>query len=408
MIVSELDELENHIRWAARRAGVYLLALCRDSHEGFQELECEIADTFYGIQPEPAFNNRMLHELPSYADAIPRGIVSSDFPEPLWNRALSIAADMKARSKDEGFEFYNGHLARFSDAFITEGKSPLNQVLHLRLAHTSHFTSIGTNQHFTGYKYQKTAKPHESPLSSTLNWAHERWQQALRHSPLANTLAIHLMLYNDYEILYVCRGKVGTSSGFYNSTVNGVVEFTTDKPRSDILSFTAANETAREIGLTIEPSNIRWLACGVTTDKCQPFLSGACRVKERIADILPSMLLAPEQREIRERSARSSAHSRLKDLFTLPRRFEIAQIAIGVGLKQLHFPYRIVLPYSMTRTIRDKVLNRCEFRQSDLWTRRRARWHQSGAATLLLTLAHMSDHTELLHSLRKLRRHVRM
>lgn len=353
-------------------------------------MTCKVTKGFWGIRPAPVFANDMLDAPPSYKQAKSKNLISSEFPELLWERSMRICQDLKKRSVEEGFEFYNGDLARLLDVIVTEGQSPIDQVLKVELGHTSHFTSVGTNQNLSGYQYKHFERSPENPLPVGFNWANDNWKSMLADSLLANTLAIHLILYNDEEILYVRRGKVGTYADTYNSTVNGVVEFS-DHGGDSPLETTARNETQRELGIAVDPTSIKWIACGTTFERCQTFLSGVCRIKERRQEILQQAVHAPEGREIAENSSKLRPLVRHKQIFAIPRLGEVKFESLGLGTITLPIPTRFILPKRAKRVLVEKVIHREE--RAYQWLRKKAvgNWHPGGSFTLLLALAHLVE-----------------
>ena len=113
------------------------------------------------------------------------------------------------------------------------------------------------------------------------------------------------MLYNDFEIIYVRRGKVGIYEGVLNSTVNGVVEVPISKStlelfQIDPIGYTAKMETFEELHLEIDPKKIRWLACAATLDENRVSLLGMAKTEKRTKEIMSLNEAAREGREVEE------------------------------------------------------------------------------------------------------------
>ena len=394
-----MDELANLLIWAARRAGVSLLEICPYPDDGFEDVRIVRDDSFYGINP--AFTAGHLDLMTTFDQALDNQLLSSDFSETYFNRFRRIAIDMRQRSTSEGFEFYNGLLARLKKVTVEQGHSPHQPVLSVTIGGTSYFTAIGTNIHFGGYDYHLTHSQ-ESPLPQRLHWpSTSDWGKALEISSLANALAIHLFLYNEREIIYVRRGKVGQSTGLWNSTVNGVMEFSHDHPdmiagKPDVRA-TAQRETSYELDIDIDHRNIKWLGMGATLSKCEPFIIGVCKTPQSKSDIALAALESSEQREIDDKAKRTS---REKEIRAIHRKFAVRTTDVSFGVGSLTIPYQITTPARLRQVVQQKVLQRSEksFLQRDTG------WTDAGAASLLLCLAHLSNRSELQNTLEALKR----
>jgi len=146
-----MKHMHDLLKWCAEQAGVKLLEISRFLKDGFRDVVVVSDDTFYGIYP--AFNWKDLHSVKSADEARGRTDLSDDFSDAYFERARRIALDMQQRSKREGFEFYNGKLARLKSITVQEGESPSDQVLELKIGYTSYFTALGTNIFYDGYQF---------------------------------------------------------------------------------------------------------------------------------------------------------------------------------------------------------------------------------------------------------------
>lgn len=390
--MSQHQELLDHLHWYTNKIGVYLLAVCPEPRYGFREVRVNDTHQFYGVVPRPRFGVKDLATEISQREAIEQGLLIGDqFVDDFWRRMVSIARDKYARTQDPnnvrgfGSEFYNGELVRFTGLKILPGTSDLDPDLELEVGRTSHFTSVATTQTLHGYAYEYSSeKTYEPPLDPQERWAGKNWQEKVQYSLLANTLSIQLMLYNDFEIIFVRRGKVGIAEGVFNSTVNGVVEFPTNAHERDIfqrdpIGYTAHLETLYELYLDIDPRKIRWLACAATLDESRVSLLGMCKIEKRVKELLEMREAAREGREVEE-------------IRSIPRKYDLSWLSYVtlniVPFLELQFPdiafKRSIKPWTVK-----KLLSTTRKGESDTGSRasRSNVWHPLGAATMLLVLA---------------------
>ena len=306
-------ELLDHLHWYANRMGVQLLAVSPEPRYGFRKILVNDKRDFYGVVPRPRFDFNDLSITVSQKEAIEQGLLIGDqFVDNFWYRMISIGRDKLARTRDlnnvRGFgsEFYNGELARFLGLKILPGNSDFDPILSIDIGRTSHFTSVATTQTVNGYTYEYSSDlPSEPPLSVEEKWVGENWEDKIRNSRLANTLSVQLMLYNDFEIMYVRRGKVGIWDGVLNSTVNGVVEAPQDNRErgafeKDPIGYCVKKETHNELYLDIDPKAVRWLACAATLGESRVSILGMIRVEKRAKEIFGMKEGAVEGREVEE------------------------------------------------------------------------------------------------------------
>jgi len=385
-----MSDLADYLIWAALQAGVKLIHVSSNIQAGYEDVKIIDDESFYGIKPEPYFTNNDIDKISSFSQASQTQKLSQDFSEKYFDRFRNIALDMYEERRDnKDVPFYNGSLARLKDAYVEQGHSPSRSNLILTLGKTSYFTSIGTNLFFDGYNYKYSSNPDEQPLPEKWRWStKDDLEEALRESPLANNLAIHLFLYNDREIIYVRRGKVGQNTSLWNSTVNGTMEFSEDNP--DIIDGkpnvgkTAERETEYELGINIDHKDIKWLGLGVTISKCEPFLIGVCKIAKTRDDIKSAIDDALEGEEIDDEQSKDF---REKVIRVIGRKYYFLKEDISFGVGTLSVPHRIIIKANMKKLIRQKVIQQTEkiiFQKNQSWT-------GSGAASLLLCLAHLSN-----------------
>lgn len=393
------DEYIKLLKWCAQKAGVRFLEISRWPEEGFQEVRVHSEDTFYGINTSLNWHN--LNSLNSVIEARNQGYISNEFPNIFFDRALRISKDMLIRSKQEGFEFYNGKLARLKKVDIKSGNSPSDEVLEIYIDYTSYFSHIGTNMHFQGYHYRHQAFNDELPLLAELKWpVSSNWKDSLAKSPLANIFAINLFLYNEYEILYVHRSKVGQESGKWNSTVNGIMEFSENNPdyiqNIPNAGSTAYRETFNELNIRIDQSKIRWIGLGATLKRCEPFLVGVCKIVERKDDVAKKAVEGKEQRELYEEN---KGDFRKKHIHSIPTRSVIKKEDLNLG----PFSFTIPMPLQIRKNLKNLIREKIICKQEKISIRKNEEWADAGAASLLLCLAHLCSREKLNNILTKLR-----
>lgn len=390
-----MNDLNNLLKWYADQAGMRLLEICQNPQEGFEDVVITVDKSFYGIHSSltPDHIETINHENSENFD----NLFTEDFPREFIPRFFRIATDIFHRSKIEGFEFYNGTLARFIDASVKIGRSPHQPILNLKVGGTSYFTAVATNIHIRGYEFRYLQKPNEPCLPKEADWVSAlNWRESIKTSSLANALAIHLFLYNDQEIIYVRRGKVGQSSGLWNSTVNGVMEFASDNP--DIVSgkpdirATAVRETLYELNMEIKPQNIKWIGLVASKDRCEAGLIGVCKTHLSKSQIAKVALEGREQREIGEKSKSIYREKEFRAIF---RNWDVKAKDISFGVGSLTIPYHISSPTNLSKMIREKILQKKE----RVVFQRDSHWTDSGATALLLCLAHLSNQNELINIL---------
>jgi len=258
----------------------------------------------------------------------------------------------------------------------------------------------------------------EPPLPEELKWPLcSNWHAALAQSPLANHIAVHLFLYNDWEIVYIRRGQVDQVPSLWNSTVNGVMEFKEDNPdlidgKPDI-GTTAKRESLYELNVEINPKEIRWMGIGATLDRCEPFVVGVCRIPDRLEQLAKNALLGREQREISE----GNKGFRRKAMRAIPTRSELRKEDINLGVVSISLPIRVRLSAKPESIIREKVIKRQElpvfatvlprtirscFSRVHLLPKTQM-WSDGGSASLLLCLAHLYSSDKLQRVLMKLK-----
>ena len=381
------QELLDHLHWYTNRMGVQLLALSPEPKYGFRKVLVNDTHEFYGVAPRPQFDFKDLSTTISQQEAIEQGLlVGNHFIDDFWYRMVSISRDKLARTRDPnnirgfGSEFYNGELARFQGLSILPGNSDLDPILAIEIGRTSHFTSVATTQTIGGYSYEYSSDLlTEPPLRTEENWVGEKWDEEIKSSRLANTLSIQLMLYNDFEIIYVRRGKVGIWDGVLNSTVNGVVEVPQnahekDAFEKDPIGYCARRETLDELYLDIDSNKIKWLACAATLDESRVSLLGMIRIEKRAKEILNMIEGAREGREVEE-------------IKFIPRKYSLSEIPIsfqpipwvGFNLPNVAWKKKIG-PATLKKILNTTRKSKLEPPDSDVW-------HPLGAATLLLVLA---------------------
>jgi hypothetical protein len=383
------QELLDHLHWYTNRMGVHLLAVAPEPRYGFLEVKINNTGQFYGVVPRPRFDSKDLAKEISEKEALEQGLlIGNQFIDDFWRRMVSIARDKLARTRDptnvrgSGSEFYNGELARFRGLKILPGNSDLDPIVELEIGGTSHFTSVATTQTLNGYTYEySSVESHEPPLDPQERWAGKNWQHKIQHSRLANTLSIQLILYNDFEIIYVRRGKVGIAEGLLNSTVNGVVEFPLadyaherEMFLRDPIGYTAHLETLYELHLDIDPRKIRWLACAATLDESRVSLLGMSRIETRAKELfVRAKEAAREGREVEE-------------IMWIPRKYSLGWLS-SFSISALFLSWdlpEIVLKRSISPATVKKLLNTT--RKGNLASKS-DEWHPLGAATMLLVLA---------------------
>ncbi|MCK4246979.1 MAG: NUDIX hydrolase [Methanomicrobia archaeon] len=371
-----MRNLHDLLKSCAYQAGAQLLEVCQNPYDGFKRVSINLDEEFYGISQKINWYN--LNSIPNFTEAREKKYISADFPELFYNRFRRIAPDVCERSKEKGFEFYNGKLAKLKNISITKGKSPIDQILQLTIGYTSYFTAIGTNIHFDGYRYQycKDRDP-ESTLPEEFRWPRlGDWRNELSKSPLANDLAVDLILYNDEGILYVERDRVGQQSGKCSSTINGVMEFLKKNPDKSI-EDTAKRETRYELGIEIEPKEIKWIGVGATLERCEPFIIGIYKISENREEVAKKALGASEQREV-------STHlkcTRKKDIRSIPV-YGRRDFPLSFGPKFIKIQKVVSLGKSVDMDlVMKKILRRDK---SEVWT-------DEGATSLLLCLTHLYD-----------------
>lgn len=410
-----MESLKDLLNWSSQSAGVRLLELPRSLEIGFSEVRVEMDGSLYGIDPDYTWED--LKRLPSAAEARNSGLLSEDFQDTYFERSRRIALDRTAHSAKTGTPFYNGKLARLRGVSIRTGRSPGDEVLALQVGYTSYFTGLGTNSHFQGYRYRyETDLPDEPGLPDELVWpalvpasGRPDWRAALSESPLANPLAVHLFLYNDWEILYVRRGmRVGQQPAMWNSPVNGVMEF------SDVacdlvdgepsIHLTASREAKEELGLVLDSSTIRWIGLATNLYRCQPFVIGVARIPQRKKEVARSALEANTEVDRLERAGpRGTLTGRRTAVSAISAEWDIQRIDVSLGPFSLTIPLLKGYTPWLKSVIRDKVLQRQE---KIRWSRRRETWTPSGAASLLLCLAHHCGEERIEYVLQDLRREM--
>lgn len=396
------DEYINLLKWCAQKAGVRFLVISRWPEEGFQEVRIHSEGTFYGINTSLNWHN--LNSVNNADEARAHGYISNNFQNIFFDRAHRIIKDMLIRSKQEGFEFYNGKLARLKKVDIKSGNSPSDEVLEIHIDYTSYFSHIGTNMHFQGYHYSYEAFNDELPLSTELKWPNSsNWKDSLEKSSFANIFAIHLFLYNEYEILYINRSKVGQESGKWNSTVNGIMEFSENNPdciaNIPNVNATAYRETLNELNIIIDQSKIRWIGLGATLDRCEPFLVGVCKIIDRKDSIAKTAVEGMEQRELYDKN---KSNFRIKNIHSIPLRSVIKKEDINLGPFSFTLPIPLQLKKNLQSLILDKIINR----QEKISFRKNEKWTDSGAASLLLCLAHLCSRERLFKILKELKMEI--
>lgn len=192
------------------------------------------------------------------------------------------------------------------------------------------------------------------------------------------------MLYNDFEIIYVRRGKVGIAEGVFNSTVNGVVEFPPNDHereifRRDPIGYSAYKEALNELYLDIDPTKIRWLACAATLDESRVSLLGMSIIEKRAREILEMKEAAREGREVEE-------------IKWIPPKYSLSWLS-NISLQPLPWIAMnapdVAWKKSISLATVKKLLNTTRKGKSDTNNRtsRSDEWHPLGAATMLLVLA---------------------
>jgi hypothetical protein len=410
-----MESFESLLKWCAQEAGVQLLEVPRSLETGFSEVEVETDGSFFGIEPD--YDWKDLEDLSSAAAVRASALLSEDFQDVYFERARRIALDIRARSATTGSLFYNGKLARLKAGGVDAGRSPGDEVLTLQVGHTSYFTGLGTNSYFRGYQYRHTDLPDEPPLPEGLVWpasplatSGAGWPAVLSESPLANPLAVHLFLYNDWEILYVRRGiRVGQQPGMWNSPINGVMEFSDQAcdlvDGRPSIHLTASREAKEELGLTLDTSRIRWLGLAATLDRCQPFVIGVTRISERREEVARSALQGNGEVHHVETASRRRMliAGRSKAVSAIATRWDIRRADVSLGTFSFTIPVPRGYPARLKSVIREKVLGRQE---NIGLSRRGEEWTRSGAASLLLCLVHHCGEGQIEHVLRDLRREI--
>ena len=284
MATGNLPEL---IQWYAEKIGVQILAACVQPG-GFDEVFLDDTGIFYGVLPKPDFDASDLSTEISQQEAINRGLLIGErFVDNFWHRMITISKDKLSRSQDPNqtrafkSEFYNGHLIRFMGLKTALGANSPTPFLNIQTGRTSHFTSVATTQTLNGYSYLFPVDSSSTalPLPNYERWVGKDWKTKIKHSCLANTLSIQLMLYNDKEIMYVKRGKVGINAGVLSATISGVLEIPNEEEQQELfwldpIGYTARKECFEELNLEIDANKIEWLACAVTLAECRVSLLG--------------------------------------------------------------------------------------------------------------------------------------
>jgi hypothetical protein len=241
------------------------------------------------------------------------------------------------------------------------------------------------------------------------------WRQRLETSPLANPIAVHLFLYNDTEILYVLRGRVGQASNRWNSTVNGVMEFGNEEPdirgRHPDIGMTAKREAKYEVKIDLDEENIRWIGLGATHGRCEPFVVGVYKIgltkgefaaqaassKERaeLANIKDGLISSFVQGTITKevRGISHKFHLETKDISV----FLLGTQSVPVGLG-FAFPDR-----KLRNIIWDKIIHKQE---KNFYSRSQWEWTSSGAVSLLLCLAYIVPEEKMKRVLSEIKREI--
>lgn len=384
-----MDQLPKLLESLAEKVGVRILVSSQDLDSGFEGIHCRMSDHFYGIKPSL---DHIIIGQTSFEDAYSKGHFSADMEMSLAKRCFRIAQDTVSRSERNGIRCYNGTLAKLVGARKIRGSTTVSDFLELDFCRTSYFTALGTNIWFRGYKYVDVSYPDEPKLPSSLDWV-ENQTISLRDSRLANQLAVHLIIYNGEEILYVRRGMgVGESTGFFNSPVNGVVEFAeresdVDQDGNPDVYRTAIREANYELSLSLARDRIKWLALAVTKDKLEPFLIGKCKIEESGREIQREMLEAQEAFEVANMHRKAI---REKEVCCIPKRCIIDKVDISVPIiGTATIPTRLVLPPSVEEIIHEKIVNQRELTRSLRSFGRKqvkGQWHHSAAVALLYAL----------------------
>jgi hypothetical protein len=384
------------IKWCLEQTGVKLLEICQQPEEGFERVNTNCDFTLYGINPKPEFDWDKIDVVRTAEDARFGKYITHDFPDIFYERSQRMGCDMLKHSKKNDIPFYNGKHAKLKELYSEGGKLPRNQVLNLKIGYTSYFTEIGTNIHFNGYDYRYCDLPPEPQLEDRIRWPIlPDWRKALKESLLANDLAVDLILYNDSEVLYVRRDKVGQESGKWSSTVNGVMEFTDEEDdRIDGLPDiynTAKRETKNELNIDIDPSQVFWIGVGASIDRCEPFLVGAYRITENREKVEKLANKATEKGEVSNRIEKGVYRKEVRGI-QYNRDSPEVTINIGkgkstVGLAKLRAPSPTQRVTTLKQLICEKIINKIEIHEGS--SRPKEPWTDEGAGSLLLGLIHI-------------------
>ena len=162
-----------------------------------------------------------------------------------------------------------------------------------------------------------------------------------------------------------------------------MMEFSEDKPdffnNIPHVGATAYRETLGELNIVIDPSKIRWIGVGATYDRCEPFITGVCKISDRKNEIARKAIQGYEQREICEEY---KTNFRRKIVRAIPIRNVIRKEDMNFGPLSFSLPIPLQITKNLKSLIRDKIIHRREkasFRTNEEWT-------DSGAASLLLCL----------------------
>ena len=389
-----MNKLTALLEWYADQAGMRFLELCANPQEGYEDVRVTANAPFYGVRSTlaPAGLERFGMVDIENLDTV-ESHFTPDFPREFIPRFFRIATDMLRRSRIEGFEFYNGRLARLHNAYAEFGRSAHQPRLHLHVGGTSYFTAVATNIHMRGYRFRHLQRPHEPPLTEGADWVSQPdWREALQKSLLANALAMHLFVYNDQEVIYLRRGKVGQAAGLWSSTVNGVMEFANDSPdlvnRRPDVGATAARETLYELNIEISPEKIKWIGLIASKARYEPAIVGVYRTDLSMSQIAGASLEGKEQREIREKSKTTF---RQKEFRSISRKWEVKTKDISFGFGTLTVPYQVSSPANLRKVIEEKILQRKE----QVRFQRESYWTDYGSVALLCCLAHLINRNEL-------------
>lgn len=257
------SELQANLCWLADQAGFRLLAL-PPARSGFASVECVQRPQFYGISIDASAAEIATTD---YAEAVARGFVLGGYPPELYERARVIVTDMAKRARREGFDFFNGAVARILTVRHDD------EQLKIEFERTSYFSDLNL-----AYRYEPVDRslPVLDTLPGNYFWVEGDWRQRLPLSPLAKQANVQLIVHNDEELFYILRGRVAFGRQVVSGLPSGSVE-PDDDPYAPLHELAIRKEAREEMG--IELGDVSWLGFGARRSDCGILLLGTAKVE---------------------------------------------------------------------------------------------------------------------------------